>query len=129
MPLPPPLGTLLVVDDEPDIRFVAHRVLRRAGYDVVAVADGVSAIAAFDRDPDRYDLVVLDLSLPGLTGDAVLKRIRTRRPGVPAILSSGWAADDVENALSGQVTEGTLAKPYRPEQLLAAVEQARSAGR
>lgn len=120
-------GTLLLVDDEADIRFVGRHVLARAGYQVDVVADGASAIAAVQRAPERYDLLVLDLSMPGIQGDRVLATIRATRPDLPALVSSGWGETDVLDAFAGQAADGVLPKPYRPDELVQAVGRVRGA--
>ena len=126
-PAPSSRGTLLLVDDEPDIRFVGRRALARAGYQGDVFADGASAIAAVRRAPERYDAIVLDLSMPGMSGDRVLAEIRATRPDLPTLLSSGWAATDVRVAFAGQTADGVLPKPYRPDELVRAVGRLRGA--
>ena len=114
-------GTILVVDDEAVVRHVAHRCLTRHGYDVVPAADGPEAIGVVRRDGARIDAVLLDLTMPHLSGEETLAELRRLAPELPVILTSGYTEDAVR-------TEATrvsfLAKPYSPHQLYEAVRAA-----
>jgi CheY-like chemotaxis protein len=109
-----PSTLVLIVDDEPLVRNVLRRTLHQRGCLVIETCDGPSALAIID---DRADLslVILDITMPGMTGLEVLEQIRVRRPGLPVLLSS--ACTDVPV----HVADGFLAKPYSGEQLLDAL--------
>jgi two-component system cell cycle sensor histidine kinase/response regulator CckA len=121
---------IMVVDDEEPVRRVAHRLLARAGFDVCDAIDGLDALGQLDADPDGVDLVLLDMSMPGLDGMEVLNRIRRRRRDLPVLLSSGYGRDRVGHVLDEDAACGFIQKPYRREDLIerAAVmlEQART---
>jgi two-component system cell cycle sensor histidine kinase/response regulator CckA len=83
-------GTLLVVDDELAIRSVAYRVLTTAGYQVVTASNGDEAVRLLG-DPDlAFDMVLTDIVMPGMTGEAFTDQVRALRPGLPILFMSGY---------------------------------------
>ena len=84
--------TVLVVEDEPDIREVLVEYFRSRGYTVTGAADGRSAIAALERG--AFDLVLTDLQLPGVDGLAVLSAARRLYPSIYVIIVTGYASLD-----------------------------------
>lgn len=112
-------ATVLLVDDEPMIRELGRIVLEQAGYAVVTADDGDAGIAAYAAH--RPALVVLDVTMPRLSGREAFLRIRALDPTARVLFSTGYTAEDV-STLSGPV--GVLNKPYRPADLLAAVRRA-----
>jgi CheY-like chemotaxis protein len=116
-------GTVLVVDDEPDVRNVARRILEKNGYEVMVAEDGSHAIAAFNANFGRIDAVLLDLTMPVMTGDQVLEQMRAVDPDVTVILTSGYEEDAVFQRLRGQEPAGFLRKPYRVSDLAAKVRE------
>lgn len=116
-------GTVLVVDDEEPIRRLAATVLGRAGYAVILAEDGREALEEVERRGAEIDLVVLDHSMPNLSGPETLAAIRARKPDAKVILTSGYAQwsgrpDDRE------AETAFLSKPYSPATLLEAVRAA-----
>ncbi len=112
-----PKRSVLVVDDEDGLRSVCNRLLTRAGYDVVAVGDGASAIAELGRH--TFDAVLSDIQMPGLDGIALLRRIRERDLDVPVLLMTG--APSLDTAIRA-VELGALryiVKPFRNDDLVA----------
>ena len=115
----PPLGRVLVVDDDPTVAEVVAGYLDRAGYDVDRAADGP---AALDRaDAQGPDLVVLDLMLPGMDGLEVCRRLRARGP-VPVIMLTARGDED-ERILGLEVgADDYVTKPFSPRELVLRVE-------
>jgi two-component system response regulator AdeR len=109
------LALVLVVDDEPDIRLLARVVLTGAGHDVVEAVNGPAGLDRIGAAP-RPDVVVLDVRMPGLDGWGVLAQLPDGSP--PVVLVS---ADPEANRRSHR---WVLSKPYRPAELVAAVEAA-----
>jgi signal transduction histidine kinase/ActR/RegA family two-component response regulator len=124
----PPSGTatglVMVVDDEEAVREVIVAVLERAGIAWILCADGDTAVRLFRERSDQISLVLLDLSMPGLSSEATFEELRRIRPGVPVLLSSGYAEAEATSQFVGRGLAGFLQKPYRPEALLAAVRRA-----
>jgi len=125
-----PEASLLVVDDEPNIRELLSASLRFVGFKVVSAASGAEALAAVARE--RPDLVVLDVMLPDMTGFAVVSRLREEtgrplRPGtgpddrLPVLFLT--AKDGVEDKISGLTAGGDdyVTKPFSLEELIARI--------
>ncbi len=119
MSVPPPRPTILLVDDEPMIRELGRIVLEQAGFTVVTADDGDTGVAAYVEH--RPALVVLDVTMPRVSGREAYLRIRAHDPTARVLLSTGYTSEDV-TSLNGPV--GMLPKPYRPVDLLAAVSRA-----
>ena len=112
---------ILVVDDEQMIRDLAVKILTRDGHNVTTAESGQDGVAAFERAADEIDLVLIDATLSDLSGADAIRQMRSLAPGVPCILSSGHALEEITlpEDLSGQVH--FLEKPYRARQLSALV--------
>jgi PAS domain S-box-containing protein len=121
----PPRGreTILLVEDEDQIREIASRALRAQGYTVIVAANGEEAIAfARDRAAD-IDLVVTDIVLPLVGGREVATRIRRERPGMPVIYMSGYTRGVIPDPeLLGPGTL-FLSKPFTPSELARRVRE------
>ncbi len=110
-------GTVLLVDDESLVRRSARQALEQAGFLVVEAETGEQALDLFARQPDRFNLVIMDISMPGAPGDLVAKEMRAMTdPPVPLVLSSGYRPQ-IEVGL-GQVADHFLQKPYRRAELV-----------
>ncbi len=117
-------GRVLIVDDEPSVARVAAHVLGSAGFEAQVVHDGAAAIASLEAARGELALVLLDLTLRGESGAALLPKIRACAPGVPVVLMSGYATQDVRARLAPNEVAGVLAKPFRATELLGQVEAA-----
>ncbi len=109
--------TILVVDDEPGLRALARSGLRQRGFDVVTVESGEQALDILRKGEPRVDLVVLDLTMPGLSGEKVLRAIRGFRPNLPVLIASGYATVHSQSSWVAAGAVGFLAKPYRIQDL------------
>lgn len=110
---------ILVVDDEPLIRETLVRALESAGYPTDSAADGAAGLRA--ALTGRYDLVILDLMLPGPDGRAVLTKLRQERPDKPVLVMSCMADVTTKVDLLDLGAEDFLAKPFALDELLARV--------
>src|SRR6201990_623797 len=110
---------LLLVDDDAPIRRMLERPLTAEGYDVVAAADGGAALAAVERNVP--DAIVLDVSMPGMDGLAVTRRLRAKGLTVPILLLT--ARDAVHERIAGLDAGGDdyLVKPFDAGELTARV--------
>ncbi len=124
-----PRGTerVLLVEDNAEVREVASIMLANLGYQVVTANDGIAALALVDRG-EAFDLLFSDAIMPGMSGIELAKEVRRRRPGMPMLLTSGFASpvavrDEVK-------AEGIafLAKPYRRVALAAKIREVINAG-
>ena len=112
---------ILVVEDEPRLRDLLRLYLERDGHAVTVVGDGRAAIEAVDAaDTAPIDLVVLDLMLPGLGGEAVLEAIRASTD-IPVLIASAKRSDAERIAGLRMGADDYLAKPFNPHELTARV--------
>jgi DNA-binding response OmpR family regulator len=109
---------ILIVEDEPQLRGLLRLYLERAGYAVTDAGDGAAALAAFAAD--GADLVVLDLMLPGMQGEAVLEALR-EQGDVPILITSAKRSDAERIAGLRLGADDYLAKPFNPHELTARV--------
>jgi CheY-like chemotaxis protein len=112
--------TILLVDDEPMIRNLAKMILQRSGYRVVLAENGRDAVDCYLRQQGRIDLVILDLTMPQMSGREALQQLRALNPHVRVILSSGYSPKHLSE-LAGDGFAGFVSKPYRPEDLVRTV--------
>jgi CheY-like chemotaxis protein len=105
--------TILVVDDEPGLRALAKTGLQQRGFDVVAASSGEEALEILRSGQPPVDIVLLDLSMPGLSGERVLRAIRGFRRELPVIIASGYATVESQASWSAAGAQGFVAKPYR----------------
>ncbi|HTV44153.1 MAG TPA: response regulator [Stellaceae bacterium] len=109
MPVDSAQQTILVVEDDPDVRDYASRVLEDCGYTVLTAADGAAALSML-RDGRRIDVLFTDIVMPGIDGIEVARRAVEQVPGLKVLFASGYTAG------FGPV-QHLLKKPYRPGQL------------
>jgi PAS domain S-box-containing protein len=119
-------GKILVVDDEEIILSSLQRVLKSSGYRVVAVSESDKALQLFSRTPGEFDLVITDLTMPGMTGAELAGKLLKMRPKLPIILCTGFNdAIDTQQAESLGIRE-LLLKPTGSRELKSAVSRALS---
>ena len=110
-------GSVLVVEDEDHVRFVLVEMLKTFGFTPTSVADGPAAVAVFREKPAHFDLVMLDLLMPGMNGEQTLEALRGLQPDVRVLLVSGYAEGNVLGRLGGGRALAFLAKPFTREAL------------
>jgi two-component system phosphate regulon response regulator OmpR len=111
-------ATILIVEDEPQLRGLLRLYLERDGYQVTDVGDGAAALQAIDADPP--DLVVLDLMLPGMQGETVLETLRVGSD-IPVLITSARRSDAERIAGLRLGADDYLGKPFNPHELTARV--------
>ena len=115
-------GTVLVVDDEPSVKRAAVALIRRLGYHTVDADDGPSALEAFEKTRGGLTCILLDITMPGMSGVEVLKEIRARGDDVPVLLSSGYVLSPIE-VLAEHGPARFLPKPYTLSGLEDAIDE------
>jgi CheY-like chemotaxis protein len=110
-------ASVLVIDDDPDVREFMAESLADFGYAVREAADGAAGLEAFAEK--RPDLVIVDFAMPGLSGSEVAARILRDVPGQPILFVSGYSETDAIRSAAPDAQ--LLAKPFRPDALDAAV--------
>jgi DNA-binding NtrC family response regulator len=121
--LPRGSGTILVVDDEEYILNADKAMLTELGYEVLLADGGRDALEVFDRYRDRIDLVILDLIMPDMGGEAVYDRIKDMRADVRVILSSGYSIEGQAESLLRKGCDGFIQKPYNLTQLAEKIKE------
>ncbi|CAH2602029.1 Histidine kinase [Rhodovastum atsumiense] len=116
-------GRVLLVDDEVAVVKALTFGLRSAGFEVLATEGGAAALALLDAG-EAVDLLVSDLFMPGMSGLTLIEETRARRPGLPAILLTGYVDNDVELAMNGALSGSfsLLRKPVKIPQLVGRIE-------
>ena len=113
-------GSVLVIDDEADVRELVADVLASHGHRITTAAGGSEGVERFKEG--HYDLVLTDLGLPDLNGWDVARAIKVCREAIPVLLLTGWE-DDLSPA-AATLVDGILKKPFGVDQLVAAVTAA-----
>lgn len=116
---------VLVVDDQVDVRAMMAMVLRINRFEVVEAASAAAGLKAFEDT--SIDLAIVDIFLLGGNGFDVIASMRERVPGLPVVAISGMTALDIVADMPGLSNVVCLRKPFRPNELMAAIEAARSA--
>jgi len=117
-------GTVLVVDDEPLVRKVATSMLGELGFDVVEATTGEMALALVDEQPCPFTCVLMDLTMPGLSGAETLERMLATHADLPVVLSSGHDEAATMRHLASVRPRAFLSKPYTTAQLGEALRRA-----
>jgi CheY-like chemotaxis protein len=115
-------GTILLVDDEPQLRQVASHMLRRLGFEVIEAADGREAVDRFGDDPEGIDCVLLDLTMPRMGGEEAFHELRSIRADVRVVLSSGYNEEEITQLFTGRDHVGFIQKPYTTARLKEALQ-------
>ena len=106
-------GTILIVDDDPEVRDVGTQMLERLGFKVLTAAHGREGLKIFQKCGDEIDCVILDLTMPEMGGEEVFRELRRLRKDVRVILSSGYNEQEVTQRFVGKGLAGFIKKPYR----------------
>jgi CheY-like chemotaxis protein len=113
--------TILVVDDEPEIRELTEEALQSWGYTVLAAESGESALEVFSRRKSDIDLVILDLNMPGMGGIKCMEELLQTSPDIRVLIASGYSTDGQAKESVKKGASGYIAKPYRIKELMAEI--------
>jgi CheY-like chemotaxis protein len=116
-------GRVLVVDDEDQIVAVLRKSLERKGYEVTGMTDPARALEAVKSEPDRWDVVVTDINMPGLTGIQIAQSIHAAIPDMPVILCSGSLELMPQHDLDDPYYNSVLEKPVQESDLFLAIQR------
>ena len=122
---------ILVVDDQSDVRAMIAMVLRVHHFEIVEAASGAAALKAFEdsKSDSRFDLAIVDIFLQGTNGFDVISMMRERVPDLPVVAISGMTTLDFLAASPELANVVCLQKPFRPNELVRAVEAAQALSR
>jgi PAS domain S-box-containing protein len=116
-------GTVLIVDDEEGVRTVAGRMLEKAGFTVMLAEDGRTGVQMFRTHMNEIAVVLLDMTMPDLSGEEVFRAIRTIRHDARVIVSSGYNEQETISLFQGKGLQGFIQKPYLPTELIEKVRE------
>jgi PAS domain S-box-containing protein len=114
---------IMVVDDEEDIRMILQEFLTSAGYKVSVFENGARAFKAFQKDPDQFDLVVTDMTMPHMTGEELARKILSVRDKCPVILCTGYSETITEIGAVEMGIRKYLSKPFSNQDLALAIRE------
>lgn len=109
--LPRGTETILFVDDEDLMVDIAKQMFEWLGYTVFTFTDSLAAIEAFKRDPQKFDLIISDMTMPHLTGDKLAAKLLHIRPGIPIIITTGFSENITEEDLKSLGVKQLVMKP------------------
>jgi DNA-binding response OmpR family regulator len=115
------MSRLLVIDDDAGVAFALERSLTASGFDVRVSSDAEEGLALAARE--RFDLVLLDLRLPGLGGEAALAALRSRDAGLPVIVMTAHGTAETRRALLAAGASDFLPKPFELSTIKRAIGQ------
>jgi PAS domain S-box-containing protein len=125
----PSQGRVLLVDDDRAVLAVCRELLELLGYDVLPASDPHSALERFKDDPERFDAVVTDQTMPKMTGIELAEALVRIRASIPIVLTTGFAEADVLDRRQRLPIAEVVSKPYSLEELGAALSRALHRGR
>ena len=124
VPAGPRSGTILVVDDEESVRNVARRMLERNGFRVLTARDGDEGLRVHAEHEAEVIAIVLDVTMPRMSGTEVLADLRRRGKSVPVILASGYTSQSLSAPVPGAASPTFVQKPFVTSALLAGIDEA-----
>jgi two-component system cell cycle sensor histidine kinase/response regulator CckA len=116
-------GTVLVVDDEENVREVSARILEALGFSAVLAVDGEDALNLIARRPGPFVAVLLDLTMPRMDGAETFARLQRFRPGLPVLLMSGYSEQEAVGRFTGAGFAGFIQKPFHMQELRQRLQQ------
>ena len=114
-------ATVLIIEDEESLRLAVSKMLRRKALNVIEAADGKSGIDLFRANARQIDVVLLDLTLPGMSGGEVLQELRRVQAGAKVLVTSAYSRDWVRDAMGEQQPWLYIRKPYQFSELISAI--------
>jgi two-component system cell cycle sensor histidine kinase/response regulator CckA len=117
-------GTVLVVEDEEILRHAVSKMLRKESFSVIEVGDGATAANLFRSNEPSIDVVLLDVTLPGMSGRDVLKEMRRIRPDVKVVLTTAFNQDNALSSIGEQHPWGYVRKPYQFKEVIGQLRKA-----
>ncbi len=110
-------GTILLVEDEKQLRFLAKSMLEMFGFTVLEAANGREALEMYQKNAEEVTLVMTEMGMPVMDGYALIPALKQFNPKLPIIVSSGFGDADVSSRIGSDNIAGIISKPYNPSQL------------
>lgn len=109
---------VLLIDDEKPILSMVTQMLRRCGYHVSPYDRSTEALSCFQTSPYQFDIIITDLTMPHITGDKIVSRIKSIRRDIPVILYTGFSEEMIDTKANGPKPDKVLMKPLGKNELL-----------
>ncbi len=122
-PLPSGTERILFIDDEASVANIGYQFLSRLGYKVTKKTDSLEALELFQTRPDDFDLVISDMTMPGMTGDTLALEVTKIRPEIPVILCTGYSKRLSQKTIHHLGIKGVVSKPYNKSDLGLAIRR------
>jgi len=106
-------GTVLVVEDEDTLRIAVSKMLRKKGLSVIEAIDGIAAVELFRANEPNIGLVLLDVTLPRMSGPEVFAELRRIRPNIKVIITTAYSQETTLPTVGGQQSWAFIRKPYQ----------------
>ena len=116
--------TILFAEDQEEVLALMQGLLEQKGYRVFPALNGEEALEVFSQNPRQFDLVILDMVMPRLSGRSVFEKIRAQNPSLPVIFSTGYSSNKLDGDFTHNNDFKLLRKPYSPDELYLAVREA-----
>lgn len=120
---------ILLVDDEAALVNMGRKMLEKLGYMVTPCTAGFEALHVFCKNPDAYDLVITDLTMPDMDGRKLIQEIFRKKPNIPIILCTGYSQDICREEFGGLEIAAFILKPYNKEEISRVVRKVLDANR
>ncbi|MFO0821774.1 MAG: PAS domain S-box protein [Gemmataceae bacterium] len=117
-------GLVLVVDDDPTVRTLTKQILETMGFNVLVAKDGREGVDMFRKQAGQLRLVLLDLVMPHLNGDAAFREMKQIRDDIPTLVLSGYNEQEANTRFTEQEGVNFVQKPYEYDDLVAAIRKA-----
>ncbi len=115
-------GCILLVDDDPVLVRLGQHLIERLGYEVIAHESSQAALEAFEMSPDRFNLVIMDYTMPNMNGDVLARKIKRIRPEMPIVLCTGFSRTMHEERLRKLGMSALVMKPFQLAELAATIQ-------
>ncbi len=116
------MANILLAEDDNSLRGFIASALEKAGHSVTPCADGLSALAAYDKDGTRYDLLLTDIVMPGMDGMELSARLKQNQPSLKVMYITGFAAMALEENGTDETKTPVMSKPFPLAALVHQVE-------
>jgi DNA-binding NtrC family response regulator len=110
-------GTILLVEDEVQVKTIARQLLEHLGFIVIEASNGEEGLDAFHANHANIILVVTDVGMPVMDGYALIRELKKLKPELPIIISSGFGDADFASQIASEDVAGLISKPYTMSQL------------
>lgn len=114
---------ILFVDDEPPLVELSKQLMERLGYQVTIRTSSIEAFELFKSQPEAFDLIITDMTMPNMTGDVLATKLMSIRPDIPVIICTGYSEKITQNLLDRLNIKALILKPIIRDELLIAVRQ------